>query len=72
MKEVTYSLEQIQSWSPYVEQMCQRFPALTSSEQWAEPWQDGVLYQTVYDEVFASQDDTALKQQLRKARNWQM
>ncbi len=72
MKQALYSLEQVQSWSPYVEQMCQRFPEMLAPESWAEIWREGELYQRVYDEVIASSDEAALKKRLRTMRNWQM
>ncbi len=72
MKEQAYSLNQVQQWSPYVEQMCQRFPELVNSEHWDKLWLEGVLYQRVYEAVIASQDENSLKKILRKERNWQM
>ena len=72
MSEQMYSLNQVQQWSPYVEQMCQRFPELVNSEHWCQAWAEGTLYQRVYETVIASQDEDDLKQTLRKLRNWQM
>jgi glutamate-ammonia-ligase adenylyltransferase len=72
MSKQMYSLNQVQQWSPYVEQMCQRFPELADSEHWHQAWAEGTLYQQVYETVIASQDEEALKQNLRTLRNWQM
>ncbi len=66
------SLEKIQSWSPYLEQMCRRFPELVSSEYWGEPWPAGQLYQRVYEEVIEAKEEEGLKKRLRTLRNWQM
>ncbi|HIE40309.1 MAG TPA: bifunctional [glutamate--ammonia ligase]-adenylyl-L-tyrosine phosphorylase/[glutamate--ammonia-ligase] adenylyltransferase [Thiomicrorhabdus sp.] len=67
-----YSLNQVQQWSPYVAQMCQRFPELLNSEHWSQAWVAGRLYQQVYETVVDSQDEENLKQNLRTLRNWQM
>ncbi len=72
IKQALYSLEQIQQWSPYVVQMCQRFPEIVEPKNWEDRWSEGVLYQQVYDAVLASETEETLKSCLRKARNWQM
>lgn len=67
-----YSLEQVQQWSPFVEQKIQRFPDLIEAASWQESWADGELYQRVYQQVINVVDEEGLKAQLRQVRNWQM
>ncbi|MDA3807884.1 MAG: bifunctional [glutamate--ammonia ligase]-adenylyl-L-tyrosine phosphorylase/[glutamate--ammonia-ligase] adenylyltransferase, partial [Thiomicrorhabdus sp.] len=67
-----YSLEQVQQWSPFVEQKIQRFPDLKEAASWQELWAEGELYQKVYQEVINAVDEEELKSLLRQVRNWQM
>ncbi len=67
-----YSFEQVQQWSPFVEQKIQRFPDLKDPVSWQELWAEGELYQKVYQQVIAATDEEQLKAVLRQARNWQM
>lgn len=70
--KMQYSLEQVQQWSPFVEQKIQRFPDLKEAASWQESWAEGELYQKVYQQVINAIDEEALKVCLRQIRNWQM
>ncbi|GKT12451.1 MAG: [glutamine synthetase] adenylyltransferase/[glutamine synthetase]-adenylyl-L-tyrosine phosphorylase [Thiomicrorhabdus sp.] len=72
MQVISYSFEQAQQWSPYVEKMCQRFPELKEQVTWEAAWKAGDLYKDVYDEVISAEDEASLKQRLRRKRNWHM
>ena len=72
MQAMSYSLEQVQQWSPYVERMCQRFPDLQEPSSWSGCLGERALYDQVYAEVVASEDEEVLKKRLRIARNWHM
>jgi len=72
MEVKQYSFEEIQQWSQYVEKMCKRFPDLEKPSSWEASYDEGELYQQVYSQVIASEDEEMLKQRLRKQRNWQM
>ena len=67
-----YSLEQVQQWSPFVEQKLQRFPDLKETASWQALWPAGELYQRVYQQVINAVDEEEFKVQLRLTRNWQM
>lgn len=70
--KMQYSLEQVQQWSPFVEQKIQCFPDLKEAASWQAMWAEGELYQRVYQQVISVVDEEALKAQLRQIRNWQM
>ncbi len=70
--KMQYSLEQVQQWSPFVEQKIQHFPDLKEAASWQELWAEGELYQKVYQEVINAVDEEELKSLLRQVRNWQM
>lgn len=67
-----YSIDQVQQWSLFVEQRCQRFPELKDVANWQTQWSEGELYRWVYDRVIVADDEQVLYEQLRVARNWQM
>ncbi|WP_019556856.1 bifunctional [glutamate--ammonia ligase]-adenylyl-L-tyrosine phosphorylase/[glutamate--ammonia-ligase] adenylyltransferase [Thiomicrorhabdus arctica] len=70
--KMQYSLEQVQQWSPFVEQKIQRFPELLEQAHWQELWAEGELYQRVYQQIMNAVDEEELKTLLRQIRNWQM
>ncbi len=70
--KMQYSLEQVQQWSPFVEQKIQCFPDLKEAANWQELWTEGELYQRVYQQVINVVDEEELKAMLRQVRNWQM
>jgi glutamate-ammonia-ligase adenylyltransferase len=70
--KMQYSLEQVQQWSPFVEQKIQDFPDLKEEANWQESYAEGELYQRVYQQVINVADEEELKALLRQIRNWQM
>ena len=68
----SYSLDQVQRWSHYLQNMLPKIPSLQDSSLWQEALQDGQMYQDVYDTVVAAEDDVQLLAALRQKRNYYM
>jgi glutamate-ammonia-ligase adenylyltransferase len=64
-----YSLEQVQSWSRFVENMARRYPEVLDETFWQTQNAPGQLYREVYERVRASADENELKRHLRQQRN---
>lgn len=69
---MSYSVDKVLSWSPFLERLTKRFPDLLKHESYGGAWQKKELYQRVYEKVFAAEDEKALIQLLRQQRNWMM
>lgn len=67
-----YSVETLLPWSLYLQNQLPKIPFLQTPENWAQPLNEGELYQTVYADVFSAQDDTEILSKLRKNRHFQM
>jgi glutamate-ammonia-ligase adenylyltransferase len=67
-----YSLQEVMGWSRFVERVGLRYPHVLEEVFWNEAWPEGALYERVYAEVSLSEDESALKRNLRQQRNWLM
>jgi len=69
---MSYSVEKVLSWSPFVERLTERYPDLLDTESFNHQWAKGDLYHRVYSDVSAAEDEIVLFQKLRVQRNWMM
>jgi len=69
---MSHPIDQVLSWSPFVERLTNKFADLLEEQKFAHQWQAGELFERVYQTVYASQDDVELLKNLRVQRNWMM
>lgn len=66
------TLEQVQSWSRFVENVARRYPDVLEPAFWQVQNAPGALYDAVYACVHGAEDDASLKRHLRQQRNRMM
>lgn len=69
---MSYSVEKVLAWSPFVERLVERFPDLLEISNYSVEWLNGQLFERVYAEVNAAGDELVLFERLRVQRNWMM
>lgn len=66
------TLDQMQTWSLYLQKYLPKFPELSEPDNWQAPLEDGVMVADIYQDVLSSQSDEEIRQKLRYHRNFQM
>ncbi|MBF6057192.1 bifunctional [glutamate--ammonia ligase]-adenylyl-L-tyrosine phosphorylase/[glutamate--ammonia-ligase] adenylyltransferase [Thiomicrorhabdus heinhorstiae] len=66
------SMQKALEWSPYVERQLSRYSQLLETACWENAYADGELFQEVYDDSIAAENDAELMKRLRLKRNHQM
>ena len=69
---MSYSVDQVLPWSPFVERLTNRFPDLSEEVSFIEQWQQGELYDRVYKDAITAENEAELAKCLRVQRNWMM
>ncbi len=69
---MSYSLDQVLPWSPFVERLTNRFEDLKQADAFQNKWSTGELYDRVYSVLSSSADEVELTKNLRVQRNWMM
>lgn len=69
---MSYSLEQVLSWSPFIERLVNRYEDLTLATAFHVKWAEGELYDRVYNRVMDAESEHDLIKRLRVQRNWMM
>ena len=66
------TLDQVKSWSLFVERETERFPELLEASLWSDAYQDNQLVEKLYNDLTACDDVDTLNQKLRYHRRAEM